>query len=434
MLIKRQKLAEIKGLTLVSSRELTEVQKVSQLEIQKAKQEANTITQNAQNYLTESQNKLKEAEKKRDEIIQSAKEEAKRIKETTYRETLTAAKEEIEQIKTRSKELIRELFRVKNDALLEAHKEILDIALKMAEKIIKQEVTTNKEILKTQVIEAIKKATTEADRVQVFVNPCDINELRGLLQDMERLFPSGIDIVALENEEVDPGSSIIETKSGRLDASFKTQLKTLRELTSHFEMKEPQITEQEEEIIVQEEPQDIETLAPLDVEISEPVELESISPLDLDILEIPSEVPTLSREDEKEFEEELLTDTPLVTQDEPQDIERFEEQEFVLELPKEEPSIESTIPVIEPEEEIITQDQVQDIAAPGKKKLSLKAPVEEEKKYDFQDVEEEKKEEIDIKSILKPKKKKNGDEISKIVSEVEQSPEWKDLIEKEDEE
>lgn|SRR3989338_5692265 len=429
MLIKRQKLAEIKGLTLVSSRELTEVQKVSQLEIQKAKQEANTITQNAQNYLTESQNKLKEAEKKRDEIIQSAKEEAKRIKETTYRETLTAAKEEIEQIKTRSKELIRELFRVKNDALLEAHKEILDIALKMAEKIIKQEVTTNKEILKTQVIEAIKKATTEADRVQVFVNPCDINELREFLQYIERLFPSGIDIVALENEEVDPGSSIIETKSGRLDASFKTQLKTLRELTSHFEIKEPQITEQEE-AIVQEEPQDIETLAPLDVEISEPVELESISPLDLDLLETPSEALTLSREDEKEFEEELLTDTPLLTQD----IERFEEQEFVLELPKEEPSIESTIPVIEPEEEIITQDQVQDIAAPGKKKLSLKAPVEEEKKYDFQDVEEEKKEEIDIKSILKPKKKKNGDEISKIVSEVEQSPEWKDLIEKEDEE
>ena len=433
MLIKRQKLAEIKGLTLVSSRELTEVQKVSQLEIQKAKQEANTVKLEAQNYLTESQNKLKEAEKKRDEIIQSAKEEAKRIKETTYRETLTAAREEIEQIKTRSKELIRELFRVKNDALLEAHKEILDIALKMAEKIIKQEVTTNKEILKTQVIEAIKKATTEADRVQVFVNPCDINELREFLQYIERLFPSGIDIVALENEEVDPGSSIIETKSGRLDASFKTQLKTLRELTSHFEIKEPQITEQEE-AIVQEEPQDIETLAPLDVEISEPVELESISPLDLDILEIPSEVPTLSREDEKEFEEELLTDTPLVTQDEPQDIERFEEQEFILELPKEEPSIESTIPVIEPEEEIITQDQVQDIAAPGKKKLSLKAPVEEEKKYDFQDVEEEKKEEIDIKSILKPKKKKNGDEISKIVSEVEQSPEWKDLIEKEDEE
>ena len=428
MLIKRRQLNNIKKGAAPDVVDLSGVSASLQLEIQKAKQEARIIKQEAQDILAEAQRKLKAAEAKAIEIIKSANTEAKGIKERVYKETLSVAKKEALELKNQGKELLRELFYVKHEALMQAHKEIINVALDLAEKIIKYQASVDPEVLKTQVQEAIKKATSEAGRVQVFVNPSDIKTLEASIQEIQKLFPSGIEIIPLVNESVDPGSCIVETKSGQLDATFSTQLKTLVNLTSHLEIKEPEvIVEEVQEIFPKEEER--EELQIGEEEYSEPLYGEKIEPV---LTEETEE--DFYTEEEQKLKEELLGNEPLIELPE-----KEEDFPFSQEIP---PQTEES-KILEVPEEIT--DEIQPAPVQKRKKLDLgnlagrtKEETEELDEFDFEDdeetFEEENKEKPGLKSILKPKTKELKSEISEIAKEVEDNPEWKDLIQNEEDE
>ena len=371
MLIKKRKLVSINGskdVTRILQPEHGEVNRALQLEIQKAKQ----IKHEAQLMLAESEKKLKEAQAKAKEIISSANLEAKTIKEKVYKETLQRANEEAELIKEQAKEVLKELFEVKREALTQANKEIIKIALDLAEKIIRYKVAVDPNILQTQVIEAIKKATSEADRVQVFVNPNDLKTLEENIPQMEKLFPSGVDIIPLSSDSVDPGSCIVETKSGQLDARFSTQLQALTNLMDHIEVIEPQI------------------------EINEEIQT----------IDVPAEI---EEEEEKltEVEKEVL------------------EKELLLE--DEEPEEQKVINITTPQQ---------------RKKLSIGPTPERTREeaeeldegliLEYEDEIEEEKKEVKPTNILKPKKSGKS-AVSNIASELEENPEWKGLVEEDEE-
>lgn len=418
MLIKRGKLHQETKPSAVSVVDFTEAARASQLEIQKAKQEARLIKQDAQNILDESQKKLKEAEAKAKQIVQDTNLEAKRIKEKVYNETLLAAKGEINDLKNEARGLLIELFEVKREALTQAHKEIIKIALDIAEKVIKYQASVDPEILKRQVVEAIKKATSEADRVQVFVNPQDLKVLEDSVLEMKKLFPGGIDIVLLSSESVDPGSCIVETKSGQLDASFSTQIKALVNLTSHLEVKEPQIEMQEEDKVLEAQSEGFLKTSP-EVEediLSEDWEEEDVEDTkDIgDVIESAKEPEAAQAdytftEEEEKLKEELLGDEPLI------------------QLPQE----EETFPFVQ-------EDPVLEEIQPKKKKLDLSnllKRTEEEKEEldeDFEYEEEIPEKEVKPQNVLKPKKPELSKEVSKIAKEIEESPEWKNLLEEEE--
>jgi flagellar assembly protein FliH len=342
-----------------------------------------------------------------EKIVQSDK----KIKEKVYNETLQLAKTEAEKLKTLARELLKELFEVKRKALIQAHSEIINVALTLAEKIIRYQATIDPNLLKTQVIEAIKKATSEADRVQVFVNPSDLKNLEENIQGIEKLFPSGVEIIALANEGVDPGSCIVETKSGQLDASFSAQLKTVTELVSHLDIKEAQIQLDES------------------IEIPETKEIKEEAVQDLEGLQ-----EVLTEEDEEILNEELLGTEPLIEIPHEEEDFPFAKSE-VKEEPQEEITPEDIIKDA-PEEKV---SKVEDRQITTKRKLSfgdLAERTEEEAKeldegFSFEEEEEEEKEEIDLSSILKPKKKPSSS-VSDVVKEVDESPEWKNLIEEEE--
>ena len=397
MLIKKRKLEHLRHTPGSNVIELGETAKLTQLEIQKAKQEARAIRQEADAVLIDSKNKLKDAEERARKIIHSADIEAKELKEKAYRESIEAAEEEVQYLKDEAKFLLKDLFEVKREALTQAHKSIIKIALEIAEKIIKYQVSIDTNVLKKQVIDAIKKATSEADRVQVFVNPQDIKIHEESIPEMEKLFPSGVNIVSLTDESVDPGSCIVETKSGQLDARFSTQLKALVNLMLHLEVQEPQIKiEKEEEILPQEEFEEDEDLT-LEEEVEEELQAETqgdvLSEEQDQILEVPDTIADKIRDKKK-----LVIDNPFErTEEEAKELDEFEEPSF------------------EYEEEVDFNEE-------------LEEEFEEEDDDDDDDDEEKQV----FKSILKPKKSKPV-QISDIASELEESPEWKDLVEDEEE-
>lgn len=373
MLIKRKKLAQFRGnvATAFEAHELPETTRASQLEFHKARQEARAIKLEAQNILEESREKLQDAEVKANEIIQSANHEAKKLKEKIHTEALNAANEEAEKIQNQARTLLSELFGVKRSALEEAHKEIIKIALDVAEKVIRYQAQIDSNVLKTQVIEAIKRATAEADRVQVFVNPVDLKTLEDSIPDMEKLFPGGVDIIPLPNESVDPGSCIVETKSGQLDATFTTQLKALTNLVEHLEVCEPKIDISGEPLIhLQEE--------------------EETFPFALD-----------TKKDMVQEIEEKVTPIP---------------REIVEEV-KGKPIKKKLSSVNLPERTEEEAEELDDL----------------DFEYEERDELPEEKAKVDLKNILKPKKTSSKSQVSNIAKEIEKSPEWKDLLEEEEE-
>ena len=442
MLIKKRKLVSVNGgrsIAGILQSEHGEVSKALQLEIQKVKQEARQVKHEAQLILAESEQKLKEAESKAKQIISNTNLEAKAIKEKVYKETIQAANKEAELIKEQAKGLLRELFEVKREALTQANKEIIKVALDLAEKIIRYKVSVDPNVLQVQVVEAIKKATSEADRIQVFVNPNDLKALEENTPQIEKLFPAGIDIVPLASDSVDLGSCIIETKSGQLDARFSTQLQTLTDLIGHIEIVKARLEINEvmpEEVLQQGVSRETASIQETSfVEIKEVEDEDDLPEAEKEILEkeilADNPFPFVSNEQSISpalpLELENVEDSHVVKQD------LLQEQE-VINIPEE--IIRSF------EEQSLEENQIQPpVNIQQKKRLSI-GPLSERTKeeaeeldeglvFETEDIEEE-KEEVKPQNILKPKKSKPS-EVSNIASELEENPEWKDLVEEDEE-
>ncbi len=434
MLIKKRKLVSISGSTDivgVLQPQHGEINRALQGEIQKIKQEAKQIKNEAQLILSKSEKTLKEAETKAKQIVSDANLEAKNIKERVYKETMQAAAEEAELIKEQAKAVLKELFEVKREALTKANKEIIKVALDLAEKIIRYKVTVDPNILQTQVIEAIKKATSEADRVQVFVNPDDLKTLEESIPQMEKLFPSGVDIVPLASDSVDSGSCIVETKSGQLDARFSTQLQALTDLMNHIEVIEPQIE-------VDEEIPDIKSEQNISIqEVSGEVKQE-------EIIHVIEDEEKLTEIEKEVLEKELLAENPFPFISNEQLISPTSSLELEEDLQQEQEIINIPDEVVQNIEQHVVEDEEPSIKPEGtfqqKKKLSV-TPIEGRTKeeaeeldeglvfeYEDEELEEKKEEEIKPVNILKPKKSKSS-EVSNIASELEANPEWKNLVE-----
>jgi flagellar assembly protein FliH len=428
MLIKHKNLNKIHGASNVVHIEPAEATRAVQMELHKAKQEAKAITQQAEAVLEESRKKLEDAETKAAVIIDSANKQAEAIKQKVYNETLSVAKTEADEIRSQSKDLLLELFEVKKQVFFQAHSEIIKVALDLAEKIIKYQVTIDPNVLRTQVIEAIKKATSEADRVQVYVHPQDLKKLEQSINDLEKLFPSGIDIIPLTNDSVDPGSCIVETKSGQLDARFSTQLKSLSDLVSKTEIEKPQISTVEDAQLVPE------------ISNQESIFLEDESLL------LPLKEPSILADQVQE--ENIVQEVSEIP--EAGVIQPFTSDEEMLEIPQE--IVEKVKDIEKIEENILEEDS--SLPDLKKKKIfsddlmkrtkeeeeELNETIEFEEEEEAGEEEEEKEKKIRTEGILKPKKPLESSQppqkpqISDIASELEKSPEWKDLLQGEDEE
>jgi|GEM_PF-2499533 len=454
MLIKRKNIASSKK---SQNRERGQVLPLSvstqaiQLEIQKAKQQAKSIKDEAEQILADSKQQLVEAEKKANEIIQQAELDARDIKERVYEESVAAFNEEAEAVRTEAKSLFKDLFEVKREALMQAHEEIIKIALDLAEKIVRYQANIDPEILKTQVIESIKKATSESERVQVFVNPQDLKKLEDNIVEIEKLFPAGISIMPLSNESVDIGSCVIETKSGQLDARFSTQLMTLVKLCEHLEVAEPNI-ELSEDVSIPESSVQITAFNDLpenkrseelkvnlkehEKELLEDgllTEEEKLiyeeSPRSEDSSNLTDEEELLRRElledNFDELEKKLLNEQLL---NEP----AYEAEQVQLEEPITESFISETSVVEEYQpqiEEVIEQVVEEEVMLAEEVNSNQGLLFEYEE--DGEDEEINKPENIDTKNILKPKKKPYKIDFNDLAEEVEKNPEWKEMLDDE---
>jgi len=161
-------------------------------------------------------------------LVSRAQQEAHSIKELAakegYQNGIARAQNEIEEIK---KSLI-EFLSMKDTMYEEFYPHIMELALEIAQKIIKQEVMTSPDILKNVLDGALDELNSETQKITIKVHPDDLDFAQASLPDVIEAKDKGIKFTFQADETINQGSCIVVANNGVIDANFKTQLSILQ--------------------------------------------------------------------------------------------------------------------------------------------------------------------------------------------------------------
>lgn len=162
-------------------------------------------------------------------LVSRAQQEAISIKEQAskegYEKGIEQAKDAIDSLKGS----IEEFFGYKDVVYDEITKDILDISIKVAEKIIKKEVETDKSVLEAIVKDALKSLAKDENKIILKVNPTDVEYTKEIVPQLLSSGQLEAKIFVTGDKDVEEGSAIIETSNGIIDANIGSQLEIIKE-------------------------------------------------------------------------------------------------------------------------------------------------------------------------------------------------------------
>jgi flagellar assembly protein FliH len=108
-------------------------------------------------------------------------------------------------------------------------KEVVDLALAIARKVVCQEVATNKDVVVGVAKEALSQVKVPG-QITVKLNPSDLQVIYETKSHLEHL-KNQIENISFESEEAIPcGGCVIETTMGKIDARLEKQFEVLEEV------------------------------------------------------------------------------------------------------------------------------------------------------------------------------------------------------------
>jgi len=121
---------------------------------------------------------------------------------------------------------VDDLIRRKEEIEGQAEREIVSLAFAIAEKIIKQELKLDRNIVLNSVKEALMQ-TTDKEALKFIVHPSDLPVIESAMHQFTDLLENP-DKVTLESDStVSPGGCVVETRSCSVDANIEKQLKLI---------------------------------------------------------------------------------------------------------------------------------------------------------------------------------------------------------------
>jgi flagellar assembly protein FliH len=200
-------------------------------EAKKQTDEAQVIKQQAeeeaQRILTEANNKALEQEKEVRQSLDAERNEAKENGRVEGREDGYAeGKAEVERLIGRTQTVLERAQNKRSEILSETEKEIVNLVLLIARKVIKVISENQRDIIITNVVEALRKVKTKGNIV-IRVNLADLKLATEHKQEFINVMEGVNSINVVEDSSVDSGGCIIETDFGEIDARIASQLAEL---------------------------------------------------------------------------------------------------------------------------------------------------------------------------------------------------------------
>ena len=124
---------------------------------------------------------------------------------------------------------LRQAAEAKAEMLKRAESEVVELAIKVAEKIVGQELTSNPAAIVSLVSEALESVKRERE-VNILVNPKHYPEVKKHMAVFAERLGANRLIQVFESADVPPGGCRIESELGKINADLKTQIDAIRDL------------------------------------------------------------------------------------------------------------------------------------------------------------------------------------------------------------
>lgn len=130
--------------------------------------------------------------------------------------------------------IVGQAIDVREDIIAASEKQMVDMMLMIARKVIKDEVVERKEVVLNNIREALRRIK-DRDRVNIRVNFSDLELTTAHKDELIKMMESLRKVNIYEDSRVDRGGCIIETDVGSIDARISTQLKEIEEAIRNAE-------------------------------------------------------------------------------------------------------------------------------------------------------------------------------------------------------
>jgi flagellar assembly protein FliH len=125
--------------------------------------------------------------------------------------------------------VVKETSKLKKSILENEERQIIQLSLAIAEKVIHSEVMTNREVIRGVLKEAIKNIS-DRENMKIRVHPQDFHFMLEIKSDFLQGFDGIKNIVFEEDESIMRGGAIIETLCGEVDARLDQQYNQINTL------------------------------------------------------------------------------------------------------------------------------------------------------------------------------------------------------------
>ncbi len=232
-----------------------------QKELEEAHERAKQIEEEGKavafNLIQESKEKAKREDEaarlNADQIIERAKLEVERmvkeaemrvaeIEHEAYQKGYDAGREvgfkkgqaEVRRLIDRLGTIVGQAIDVREEIIAASEKQMVDMILMIARKVIKDEVVERKEVVLNNIREALKRIK-DRDRVDIRVNFADLELTTAHKDELIKMMESLRKVNIYEDSRIDRGGCVIETDVGSIDARISTQLKEIEEAIRNAE-------------------------------------------------------------------------------------------------------------------------------------------------------------------------------------------------------
>lgn len=168
-----------------------------------------------------------------EEILDEARAEAERLIAEAREETASIRENAVAEGRAEGlrawNERIVAATSARDKALAEAEREILQLAVHIAEKIIGEQLRLDPETTVSIVREALKSARRDKD-VTIEVHPDAVAVVEARLDELRRNSPQGALFGVRGDASIAPGGCVVRTEAGTVDAKLESQLACLEEL------------------------------------------------------------------------------------------------------------------------------------------------------------------------------------------------------------
>jgi len=187
---------------------------------QQAQEEAERIISDAQFKAREIENEIRQSiEGERKEARDSGREEGRNA-------GFADGKAEVDRLIERTQVVLERAQDKRGEILSETEKEIVDLVLLISRKVIKVISENQRNIIISNVIEALRKVKSKGDII-IRVNIADLKLATEHKQDFIQYMERAKSIQIVEDSSVDSGGCVIETDFGEIDARIASQLAEL---------------------------------------------------------------------------------------------------------------------------------------------------------------------------------------------------------------